>query len=192
MKNYVLCNVEHCHYSLLFLFLCELTIIFLTVDWAWRIIRKYCVWFRFVELGQSGRLPLETFVALGNQHAMRTHHIFICGPLRLFYIYPHYLINCTIFEGKKLLTMKYVSIFTTTVVWTFFILRRTEQDMIKNVYGDFMYSSSCSCPILMKVEFSGHIFEKYSNFVKMRPVGAELFHADRRAHGLTDRQTWRS
>jgi hypothetical protein len=34
----------------------------------------------------------------------------------------------------------------------------------------------------MKLEFSGQIFEKSSksNFTKIRPVGAELFHADRR------------
>jgi hypothetical protein len=35
------------------------------------------------------------------------------------------------------------------------------------------------------------IFEKHSklNFVKIRPVGAELFHADGRTDGQTDRQT---
>ena len=35
----------------------------------------------------------------------------------------------------------------------------------------------------MKLEFSRHIFEKklqISNFVKIRPVGVELFHVDRR------------
>jgi hypothetical protein len=36
----------------------------------------------------------------------------------------------------------------------------------------------------MKLEFSRQIFEKYvSNFMKIRPVGAEMFHAD----GRTDR-----
>jgi hypothetical protein len=45
----------------------------------------------------------------------------------------------------------------------------------------------------MKLEFSRQNFEKYSyvyesNFMKIRPVGAELFRADRR----TDEQTWRS
>jgi hypothetical protein len=37
--------------------------------------------------------------------------------------------------------------------------------------------------ILMKHEFYRQIFEKYkiSNFMQTRPVGAELFHADRRA-----------
>jgi hypothetical protein len=49
----------------------------------------------------------------------------------------------------------------------------------------------------MKLWFSGHIFEKarLSNFIKIRPVVAELFHADGRAdrkRGIqteTDRQT---
>jgi len=31
----------------------------------------------------------------------------------------------------------------------------------------------------MKLEFSQQIFEKYSNFMKICPVGAELFHVDR-------------
>jgi hypothetical protein len=30
----------------------------------------------------------------------------------------------------------------------------------------------------MKLKYSGKIFEKRSNFMKFRPVGAELFHAD--------------
>jgi len=41
---------------------------------------------------------------------------------------------------------------------------------------------------LMKVEFSGQVFEKYwiRNFMKIRPVGAELFHADKRTDGHRD------
>jgi hypothetical protein len=36
----------------------------------------------------------------------------------------------------------------------------------------------------MKREFSRQIFEKYiSNFLKICPVGAELFHADRHDEG---------
>jgi hypothetical protein len=30
----------------------------------------------------------------------------------------------------------------------------------------------------MKLEFSWKVIEKYSNFMKIRPVGAELFRAD--------------
>jgi hypothetical protein len=33
----------------------------------------------------------------------------------------------------------------------------------------------------MKLEFSQQIFKKSSNFMKIRSVGAELLHADRRA-----------
>jgi len=42
----------------------------------------------------------------------------------------------------------------------------------------------------MKIEFCRKILEnpQISNFTKIRPVGAELFHAD----GRTDGQTWRS
>jgi len=40
----------------------------------------------------------------------------------------------------------------------------------------------------MKLEFSRHIFEKYSDikFTKIRALGAELFQADRRTERKTD------
>jgi hypothetical protein len=31
-----------------------------------------------------------------------------------------------------------------------------------------------------------HIFEKYSNFIRIRPVGAALFHADGQTNGRAD------
>ena len=44
----------------------------------------------------------------------------------------------------------------------------------------FMYSTRYSCQILMKVEFSRQIFEKYTpNFMKICPVGSQ-FHSDGR------------
>jgi len=51
-----------------------------------------------------------------------------------------------------------------------------------------MSSTRYSCHILIKLEFSRQIFEKYSN-IKLhliRPVGAELFHLDGRTDGRTD------
>ena len=36
--------------------------------------------------------------------------------------------------------------------------------------------------MIIKLEYSGYIFKKSSNFMKIRPVGAELFHAN----GQTD------
>jgi len=41
-----------------------------------------------------------------------------------------------------------------------------------------MQSTRYSCQILMQLEFSVQIFEKYSYFMKIRPVEAELFYGD--------------
>jgi len=51
--------------------------------------------------------------------------------------------------------------------------------MIKNVY----WSSFTVVVIFMKLEFFSTDFRKIlkkSNFIKIRPVGTKLFHADRR------------
>ena len=76
-----------------------------------------------------------------------------------------------------------VLIFSTILSETFLVLRRIERHTIKNIYLAFQ--------IFMKLEFSRHIFEKkaLSNFMKIRPVGAELFHTDGRTDILADRQT---
>jgi hypothetical protein len=58
--------------------------------------------------------------------------------------------------------------------------------VIKNILV-FTYSTLYSCQILMKLGFSWRIFEKYSNLKKTCSVGAQLFHANRRANERTDR-----
>ena len=55
-----------------------------------------------------------------------------------------------------------------------------------------MQSTRFSCHILMKLEFSRQILEKYTDIKfhkKIRPVGAELFHVDRCTDRWTDGQT---
>jgi len=53
----------------------------------------------------------------------------------------------------------------------------------------FMWRARYSRPILMKLVFSWQIFEKYiSNSMKILPMEADLFHAERR----TDGQTWQN
>jgi hypothetical protein len=51
-----------------------------------------------------------------------------------------------------------------------------------------MLSTGYSCRILVKLQFSGQIFERrsISSFIKIRPVGAELLHADRRTDGYDE------
>jgi len=120
------------------------------------------------------------------QYGMRMRHIVICGLPRSTIFFPHYLINGTFFE-KTLLNIQCVFRFSLQLLSeTFFILRRTERDMIINVYW-----SSCKVPvILVRFQCSLNFLHGFSkntqipNLMKIRPVGAKLFHADRQ----TDRR----
>ena len=75
------------------------------------------------------------FLALGIQNAMRMRRIVIWGLPPLYKNFPHYLINGKILDKGKLLNTKCVFWFSLQL-WseTFFILRRDERDMIKNIY----------------------------------------------------------
>jgi len=65
-------------------------------------------------------------------------------PASLYKMFPHYLINGTIFE-KLLLNIKCVfSLSLQMLSQTFLVLRNTERDMIKNVY-----CSSCKVPLIV-------------------------------------------
>ena len=84
------------------------------------------------------------------QHAKGVRHV-TCHlwPVWLYQIFSRYLINGTNFGGGggggELLDIKYVSLFPlqpSSVI--FFILRRTERDIIKNVYW-----SSCKVPFIL-------------------------------------------
>jgi hypothetical protein len=53
-----------------------------------------------------------------------------------------------------------------------------------------MLSIRYACQISIELDFSRRVFKstQTANLTKIRPVGAELFHAD----GWTDGQTWRN
>jgi len=108
-------------------------------------------------------------------------------PDQLYTIFPHYLINGTIF-GKKLLNIKCVFWFCLQhLSETFIILRRNEQDKMKSVWW-----YSCKAHVILVI-FQWNlnflnIFSKNtqtSNFMEIRPVETNKFHA-------VDRKTWQS
>jgi len=51
--------------------------------------------------GKATSITKSVFVALVIQHAMRMRLTVICGLPGFYSIFPHYLINCMIFEEKK-------------------------------------------------------------------------------------------
>ena len=113
-----------------------------------------------------------------NAHAPYCH----LWPPHLYNIFPHYLTNGIIFEEKKLLNIKCVFWFSPQLLSETLLILRNDRGVIKNVYW-----SSCEVLVIV-VRLSWNlnfldIFSKItqiSNFMKIHPVGAELFHVDRR------------
>ena len=78
-----------------------------------------------------------------NAHAPYCH----LSSAPLYHIFPQYLIN-SMFLGKKLLNTKCVFWFPVQLLSeTFLILRRTERDMIKNVYRSACKVKRYSSPV---------------------------------------------
>jgi hypothetical protein len=73
-----------------------------------------------------------------------------------------------------------VLISSTTFVWKLLIIRRIERDIIANVLR-----ASCKLPVIrVRFEWRLHFLDRFSkntlisNFMKIRSVEAEFFHAD--------------
>jgi succinate dehydrogenase/fumarate reductase cytochrome b subunit len=72
--------------------------------------------------------------------------------------------------------------FPITFVWKSFHSKRNSARYFYKCTHVFMWSTRYSCQFLIKHKLSQHVFEKYSNAMKICLVWAELFCAD----GLTD------
>jgi hypothetical protein len=69
----------------------------------------------------------------------------ILWPVWLYDIFPHYVINGTIFRGKKVIDHKMcVLIFFANLVETFLILKIIQRDIIIHVCW-----SSCKVPVIL-------------------------------------------
>jgi hypothetical protein len=91
------------------------------------------------------------------------------------------------FEKKKVAEHKICLIFSATIVWNIAHSKKNSAIYYHKFTQVFIRGTRYSCHILTKLALSPQISEKRANknFMKIRPVGAELFHAD----WLTDRQT---
>jgi hypothetical protein len=123
-------------------------------------------------------------VALVIQHAKCMCHIMssvTCPAL------PHYLINDTLFE-KEVLEYKICAlIFSTANVWS---ISHSKKNWVRCDHKCVW--SSCKVPVVL-VRFYWSLYfcnrflknTKISNFMKIGPVGAELFHAVRQMDMMT-------
>jgi hypothetical protein len=129
------------------------------------------------------------FEALSINHAERMRCITLSSAAWLYHIFRHYLVNGTIF-GKTFMNMCFEFLYTLSE--TFLILWRIQRYII--MYIGLHVSTRYSTHILIKRDFSRHIFEKYSNIKRHEnpSCGAELFHAGGRTDWQTYKQTWRS
>jgi len=126
------------------------------------------------------------FVALSIQHVTRMRHILICS--RAFCTIFFHILSPTarfFLKIKELIeyTMRFLLQLSSE---TFLIQRRNEQDMIHKIY----IGLRVKCLILSSDFNETWIFSIFSKntqisiFMQIRPVGAELFHADGRT-GMT-------
>jgi hypothetical protein len=101
-------------------------------------------------------------------------------PVRLCCIFLHYLTDVAIKENLLLDITRVLWFYLQLSSGTIHILRKVKRVIIKNMY----WTSRKVGVILFR--FSKNT--KISNFMKIRPVIVEIFHADRQTH----RRTWGS
>jgi hypothetical protein len=108
-------------------------------------------------------------------------------PVWLYDIFPHYLINVTIFE-KKSFSIKFVFLSSLQLLpETLLILRSIRRDTII-IVRRYLLKYPLLLPILRKLGFFSTDVRKIliQNFIKICPMEAELFHADGEKNGQTD------
>ena len=104
-------------------------------------------------------------------------------PVWLQHIFPHYLINCTIFRGKNRI-IKHVLFLFCSVLFLFFstnfVWNISRSKKNSEIFYRRSQTSSCKVRFYWTSKFLNKFLKstQQSNFIKIRPLGAELFHAD--------------
>ena len=110
-------------------------------------------------------------------------------PIHIYNILSHYLIKRTIFRKKVIAHKMCVLIYYTNFVCN---ISHAKKNLVRYYHEyTYVFTESTHYPwrILMKLEFSSQIFLKIlriTKFIKIHPVGAELFHTA----GWRDKQTY--
>ena len=111
----------------------------------------------------------------------------------LYKIFSQYLINGAIFVKNVMQHELYVLIFSTAFVWDVSYSKKNWARYDQKCIIVFIFSTRYNCQILMNLEFSWQIFEKYSsiNFHE-NPISGSRVVPCGRTDGRTGRQIWRS
>jgi hypothetical protein len=103
--------------------------------------------------------------------------------------FPHIILYSPNFRRKKKVNTKCV-LFSISFVWNISDYKKIWTKYYHKCTNVFMWSSRYACQILIKLEFSWQILKKIiqlSDFMKILPVRDEMFHAERRTDGRTDK-----
>jgi len=104
-------------------------------------------------------------------------------PIRLchIYIFSHYLLNVRFSENRVWSITRVFWLSVRLLSETFLILGELSEISQMHITLVFIWITHYSCQILTEVSFSRQTFKKCSNFMDIRPVGAQFSHAGRQA-----------
>ena len=129
------------------------------------------------------------FVDFGTQREMRMRRIVISGQSgSTIYVFSTLSHKRQDFREEVTEHKMCVFIFSTTFVWRISHSKNKCERYDHKCTLVFMYCARYSCKISTKLDRFSKNTQMW-NFIKLRPEEAELFHADGRTYGRTDRQT---
>jgi hypothetical protein len=107
-------------------------------------------------------------------------------PVWSFHLFPHYLTKLRdYFRKKKVIEHECVLTFFTIYIWNISHSKEIQLNTIIHAYRFW-----CKVPVIVRFSWSLNFFDRFSkntqipDFIRSRPLGAEIFNADRQT-GMT-------